>query len=111
MGPPLRSADFEIYFDRGIDDYGSWLRVLKDNKLIKGGAGGWYTYQRVDPETGELIGDEPIKIRSTEFQELMEEDEELRQEMYERICDETILEYKSNTKDTDSMEIEETEEA
>jgi len=45
------------------------------------------------------------------FQELMEEDEELRQEMYERICDETILEYKSNTKDTDSMEIEETEEA
>jgi len=109
MGPPLRSADFEIYFDRGIDDYGSWLRVLKDNKLIKGGAGGWYTYQRVDPETGELIGDEPIKIRSTEFQDMMEEDEELRKEMYERICDATILEYKSNTNDTDSMEIEETE--
>ena len=35
MGPPLRAADFEIYFDRGIDNYGSWLGVMKENKLVK----------------------------------------------------------------------------
>ena len=35
MGPPLRMKDFEIYFDRGIDNYGSWLKVMKENKLVK----------------------------------------------------------------------------
>ena len=35
MGPPLRATDFEIYFDRGIDNYGSWLKVMKENKLVK----------------------------------------------------------------------------
>jgi hypothetical protein len=52
MGPPLRSTDFEIYFDRGIDNYGSWLEVMKENKLVKQ-AGAWYTY--VDTETGEEV--------------------------------------------------------
>ena len=41
MGPPLHSTDFEIYFDRGIDNYGSWLGVMKDNKVVKQ-AGAWY---------------------------------------------------------------------
>ena len=35
MGPLLRGADFEIYFERGIDNYGSWLGVMKENKLLK----------------------------------------------------------------------------
>ena len=26
LGPPLRSADFQLYFDKGIDDFGSWVR-------------------------------------------------------------------------------------
>ena len=52
MGPPLRAADFEIYFERGIDNYGSWLGVMKENKLLKQ-AGAWYTY--TDIETGEII--------------------------------------------------------
>ena len=43
MGPPLRAADFEIYFDRGIDNYGSWLRVMKDNKLVKQAGVGTHT--------------------------------------------------------------------
>ena len=34
MGPPLRTAEFDIYFDSGIDDFGGWLRVLKDYKLV-----------------------------------------------------------------------------
>lgn len=105
MGPPLRSADFEMYFDRGIDDYGSWLKVAKDNKILKGGAGGWYTYEPIDQETGEV--GEKIKIRSTEFAEMMEEQPELREELYKRICEETILQYKSNTRDYDSMEVDE----
>ena len=31
LGPPLRHADYDMYFDRGIDNYGAWLTVLKEH--------------------------------------------------------------------------------
>jgi recombination protein RecA len=98
MGPPLRSTDFEIYFDRGIDNYGSWLKVMKDEKLVKQ-AGAWYTY--VDTETGE-----EHKFQSKDFILLMEENGELREQIYKKICEAQILQYKSDTLDIDSMEID-----
>jgi recombination protein RecA len=97
MGPPLRSTDFEIYFDRGIDNYGSWLGVMKDNKVVKQ-AGAWYTY--IDTETGE-----EIKFQSKDFILLMSERVDLREQIYKKICEETILQYKSDTLDIDNMEI------
>lgn len=98
MGPPLRAADFEIFFDRGIDNYGSWLKVMKENNLVKQ-AGAWYTY--VDTETGE-----EIKFQSKDFIEMMGKKEELREQIYKKICEETILQYKGDTLDIDSMEID-----
>ena len=97
MGPPLRSTDFEIYFDRGIDNYGSWLKVMKDNKIVKQ-AGAWYTY--TDTETGE-----ELKFQSKDFIDIMEEREEIREQIYRKICEVQILEYKSdaNTKDIDNI--------
>jgi len=99
MGPPLRSTDFEIYFDRGIDNYGSWLKVMKEEKIVKQ-SGAWYTY--IDTETGE-----EIKFQSKDFIGLMEEREDLREQIYKKICEEQILQYKSDTLDIDSMEISE----
>jgi recombination protein RecA len=98
MGPPLRAADFEIYFDRGIDNYGSWLSVMKENKLVKQ-AGAWYAY--VDTETGE-----EFKFQSKDFIPLMDENTELREQIYKKICETTILQYKGNTLDIDAMEID-----
>lgn len=98
MGPPLRSTDFEIYFDRGIDNYGSWLKAMKDEKLVKQ-AGAWYTY--VDTETGE-----EHKFQSKDFITMMEENEELREQIYKKICEAQILQYKSDTLDIDNMEID-----
>ncbi len=98
MGPPLRAADFEIFFDRGIDNYGSWLKVMKENSLVKQ-AGAWYTY--VDTETGE-----EIKFQSKDFITMMGEQEELREQIYKKICEETILQYKGDTLDIDNMEID-----
>jgi len=97
MGPPLRSTDFEIFFDRGIDNYGSWLKVMKDEKVVKQ-AGAWYTY--VDTETGE-----EHKFQSKDFILLMEENDELREQIYKKICEAQILQYKSDTLDIDNMEI------
>jgi len=44
LGPPMRHADFELYFETGIDDDGSWLKVMKDHNLVKQG-GAWYTME------------------------------------------------------------------
>jgi recombination protein RecA len=99
MGPPLRAADFDIFFDRGIDNYGSWLGVMKDNKLVKQ-AGAWYAY--IDTETGE-----EVKFQSKDFIEMMETRDDLREQIYKKICEETILQYKSDTLDIDNMEITE----
>jgi recombination protein RecA len=98
MGPPLRSTDFEIFFDRGIDNYGSWLKVMKDEKLVKQ-AGAWYTY--VDTETGE-----EHKFQSKDFILMMGDNEVLRDQIYKKICETQILQYKSDdTLDIDNMEI------
>jgi len=98
LGPPLRSADFEIYFDRGIDNYGSWLTSLKENKLVKQG-GAWYEY--TDTDTGEII-----KFQSKDFIKMMEEKDELREQIYKKICEATILQYKKDTYDIEAMEVD-----
>ena len=36
LGPPLRHADFNLYFDSGIDDKGSWLHCTKRPQTSKG---------------------------------------------------------------------------
>ena len=86
MGPPLRAADFDIFFDRGIDNYGSWLGVLKDNSLVKQ-SGAWYTY--LDDVSGE-----EIKFQSKDFIQLLESRLDIREQMYEKICNATVLKYK-----------------
>ena len=90
MGPPLRHADFDIFFDRGIDNYGGWLAVMKDAKLVKQG-GAWYEY--IDIDTGEIK-----KFQSKDFAKLLE-DEELKDQIYRRICEATILLYKAASSD------------
>jgi recombination protein RecA len=90
MGPPLRHADFDIFFDRGIDNFGGWLAVMKDAKLLKQG-GAWYEYTDID--TGEIM-----KFQSKDFAKLLE-NEELKDQIYRRICEATILLYKAASSD------------
>ena len=94
LGPPLRHADFNILFDRGIDNFNSWIAVMKDNKLVKQG-GAWYEY--TDTDTGEII-----KFQSKDFAQLMQ-NEDLKDQIYRKICETTILQYKSSS--TDEVEI------
>lgn len=85
MGPPQRQASFDIYFDSGIADYGSWIKVLKENNLIKQG-GAYYTYKKDD-------GNE-WKFQSKDFVETMKTDKQLSEEVYLKICDAVIMKYK-----------------
>jgi recombination protein RecA len=95
LGPPLRSADFDIFFDRGIDNFGGWLKVMKDNKLVKQG-GAWYEY--TDTDTGEVI-----KFQSKDFIKMMGTQDELREQIYKAICESTILQYKKGNIDPDEI--------
>jgi recombination protein RecA len=89
MGPPLRSVDYDIYFDSGIDDYGSWLEVMKNYNLVTQ-AGAWYTW--VNPDTAEVV-----KFQSKEFESKLLANEEMKEEVYKAICDKYILNYKAGT--------------
>ena len=106
LGPPMRTAEFPLYFDTGIDDYGSWLNVMKEHKLVKVG-GSWYTLQHCDTETGELIKE--YKFLSKDFEKLMLENSELKDYCYKLICEACILKYDSKELGID--DVEETEES
>jgi hypothetical protein len=95
MGPPLRHADFDIFFDRGIDNYGGWLAVMKDAKILKQ-AGAWYEY--IDIDSGEVM-----KFQSKDFAKMLQ-DEKLKEQIYLRICETAILQYKNNS-NSDEVEV------
>lgn len=95
MGPPLRSADFDIFFDRGIDNIGAWLGSMKDNGLVKQ-SGAWYEYTDID--TGEII-----KYQAKDFPSMLDANPSVREQIYKRICEATILRYKKDSMDTDNL--------
>lgn len=97
MGPPLKTAEFDIRFESGIDDYGSWLHLLKEYKMVKQG-GSWYTY--TDTDTGE-----EIKFLSKDFESKITDDERLKQQIYDRICEAVIMAYKTDDVGIDDIEI------
>lgn len=98
IGPPLRSADFDIYFDRGIDNYGSWLVALKEGGIVSQ-SGAWYSY--TDTNSGEIV-----KFQSKEFAELMESRTDLKDQIYSEMCESLIVKYKSTTIDIEDQSID-----
>ena len=66
-----------MYFDRGIDNYGAWLTVLKEHKLVKVG-GAWYT---LTDEQGK-----EHKFQSKDWEDLITNNDELREYIYKIIC-------------------------
>jgi len=97
LGPPHRTAEFEIYFNRGIDDLGSWLKVMKEEKMVKQ-AGAWYSY--TDPTTGE-----ETKFQSKDFQQFLESDPARKEMFYNAICDTLIMKYQTEF-DPEAINIE-----
>ena len=94
LGPPLRHADFNLYFDSGIDDKGSWLQVLKDHKLLKV-AGAWYTLEYKGKD---------VKFQSKDFEKKLEEHDGLKEHLYDLICEASILKYQSVDLGIDDVE-------
>ena len=97
LGPPLRKAEFPLYFESGVDDEGSWLHVLKEHKIAKVG-GAWYT---MEDHNGE-----EIKFQSKDWAEKLE-DEDFKEHCYKMICDKVILKYNKAEIGIDDVEVTE----
>lgn len=93
LGPPLRRADFPLYFDRGIDDKASWLQVMKEYKLVKQ-TGAWYTLD---------FNGQEIKFQSKDFEAILEEYDGLTEKLYEEICNVLILKYDTSALGLDDV--------
>jgi recombination protein RecA len=81
LGPPHRKAEFNIYFNRGIDDNSSWLDALSEIGTIKK-SGAWYSYK-----------DE--KFQAKEFPTFLEADQTRKEEFYNIICESLIMKYQT----------------
>ena len=97
LGPPLRKAEFPLYFESGVDDEGSWLQVLKDHNLVKVG-GSWYTMEDHDGKE--------IKFQSKEWSEKLK-NSDFKEYCYKMICDKVILKYTKADLGIDDVEITE----
>ena len=95
IGPPFKKARFQILFESGIDDYGSWLNLLKDYEVVKQ-AGAWYTL--VDETTGE-----EVKFQAKDWHEKVISNDNLRMYCYNKMCEHAISHYVDRT----SVEVDE----
>jgi len=97
LGPPYKKAKFEIYFDSGINDLGSWFTLLKEYGVLNG-AGAWFTLVRED--TGE-----EIKFQSKDWVAKLEADEDLKKYVYDKMCSVIISKYK-HTEESNEIEVD-----
>lgn len=99
MGPPFKKATFDIYFNSGIDDYNSWLTLMKDYGAIKQ-SGAYYTI--VNEETGE-----EIRFMSKDWKGMLANDEDLKDYCYRRICDIFVMKYREQDQiDPDDISVD-----
>lgn len=103
LGPPGRSAKFDIAYESGIDDMSSWLEALKDFGALKQ-AGAWYSYENINEDTGEIV---VHKFMAKEFKKLVNEVPGMKQRIYDQICTAYIRKYNiGDDFDTDSIDRE-----
>ena len=74
--------------------------MMKQYKLVNQ-SGAWYTY--VDKTTGE-----EIKFQAKNFEDLLSEREELKDVIYNEICDAYIMSYKTSSEESniDNVQLE-----
>jgi hypothetical protein len=81
LGPPFKSAEFEVYFDSGIADYASWIETAKKKGLITG------------PSNGLVYNGE--KYNTNSFVNKLNSDVTFKNEFYNKICEVVIMQYKT----------------
>lgn len=86
LGPNWRTAQFEIHYDSGIQNYKSWIDYMKLHGLITGDWRGWKFTKKDGTK---------VEFSTAEFVDLMGKDAELKSEVYDAICDTYIMQYRN----------------
>lgn len=81
LGPPFKSAEFEVYFDSGIADYASWIELAKKKGIITG------------PSNGLVYNGE--KYNTESFVKKLNTDNAFKDGIYNKICEAVIMQYKT----------------
>ena len=85
MGPPNRKIRYNVFYRQGIDDYGGWLKLMKNYKVVKQ-SGPICKY--VDTTTGE-----ELTFYGKDLQQLCEERPEIKEQMYKDTCEQYVMKY------------------
>jgi recombination protein RecA len=135
MGPPMRAVEFNIFFDRGIDNYGNWLEKLMDwDIVVKQPAKKEKSDKPEKPEkkkTKKEIADEKeedkkkakflqfvmtvegkepetVVFEKKDLPKLLQDRPDCKEYLYNKVCEEYIMKYKApNTEMADDIEISE----
>ena len=99
MGPPHRSALFEIHYDSGIQDLTSWLDFLKDNGFAK----------KDDDKYSLKLPSGTVKLNTKEFVEKINTDQAFKDEVYDVIATDYIMKYRpANSSIIENLSVDET---
>lgn len=105
LGPAFRNAEFEIYFDSGIDDFKSCLDILKYYKVVKT-SGAWTSWV----EDLELPGVEfDKKFQTKTWREWME-NKDFYDKVTQKIAELSIVRYKGFMGNEDNVIISDDDE-
>lgn len=99
MGPPHRSALFEIHYDSGIQDLTSWFDFLKDNG-----------FARKDGDKYSIkLPSGTVKLDTKEFVEKINTDQPFKDEIYDVIATDYIMKYRpANSQIVENLSVDET---
>ena len=85
LGPAYSKAEYEVYYDSGIDDLGGWLEACKKYGIVSQSG---KTYQYIDKTSGEVI-----KCSSKEWYELLNTKPDIKNQIYDAMCEMLIMDY------------------
>lgn len=131
MGPPMRSVEFDIYFDRGIDNYSNWLEHLIEWDIVTNAkkvkvAGEKKTKKQLEDEKEEdkkaknlqfimpVEGKDPetVVFEKKDLPRLLKERPECRDYLYNKLVENFVMKYKApNSELADDVEYDEASEA
>jgi hypothetical protein len=95
LGPPEVSVKYDIYFDRGVDNYASWDTYVSKFKICKQ-QGAYYSYDYVDTNTGEVIA---YKAQGWNAfcRQVLEPNPDVAKQLWEKLCEKFITTYKTSS--------------
>jgi len=130
MGPPMRSAEFDIYFDRGIDNFSNWLEHLIEWDIVTNAkkpkvAGEKKTKKQLEEEKEEdkkaknlqfimpVEGKDPetVVFEKKDLPKLLKDRPECRDYLYNKLVENFVMKYKApNSEMADDVEYDEASE-